>query len=275
VISAKVACFESYGVRVKLESETSELLEIAIQTATKALVGRLKFIENTSLDVDHEFGLHQSENGDFFFTNNGQPSGSQQDIASLARTLNTMVRIHVAEKAVGWVFIHAGVVGYRDKAIVLPAMSHQGKTTLVAELIKCGAEYFSDEYAVLDEQGSVHPFERPLSVRKQRSEVSVDVPVEQFGARSGTRPIPVGMVILTGYDADAGWDPKTVSLGEGILETLPQVISINFNTEFALKVLNTAYSRAIILKSLRGDAHGAARSILSLFDNSLNLGRIL
>jgi hypothetical protein len=35
-------------------------------------------------------------------------------------------------------------------------LSYSGKTTLVSELIRAGATYYSDEYAVIDERGRVH-----------------------------------------------------------------------------------------------------------------------
>ena len=64
---------------------------------------------------------------------------------------------------------------------------------------------------------------------------------------------------------------ETVSMGIGIMETIPEIIPIRLNTDFSLKVLNTAFRRAIIIKSLRGEAKEAARSILSFFDDKFNL----
>src|SRR6476646_7063652 len=40
------------------------------------------------------------------------------------------------------VFVHAGVVGLRGGAIVIPGASFSGKTTLVAELVRRGASYY-------------------------------------------------------------------------------------------------------------------------------------
>jgi hypothetical protein len=271
----RVFCFESYGVKVRFVGDSDDLLKLGLEISRKALVGRLEFIDNNIANVDQTFGVHRDDEGAFFFTNNGVPSGKQFDVSDFSRTLNSMIRIHVAEKAKGWVFIHAGVVSWRGRAIVLPGQSRQGKTTLVAELIKCGAEYFSDEYAVIDENGFVHPFERALSMRREGSITPVDVPADEFGARSGKELIPIGLVIITSFEPDAVWDPKIISVGQGILEIVPQVIPIKFSTEFSLKVLNTAFSRAIIIKTLRGEAPDAAKLILSFFDNSLNLGRIL
>ena len=58
-------------------------------------------------------------------------------------------------------FIHTGVVGWQGRAIVIPGRSMTGKTTPVKVLVEAGATYYSDEFAVLDKQGQVHPY--PLS----------------------------------------------------------------------------------------------------------------
>ena len=80
--------------------------------------------------------------------------------------LEADLRHHVAEHAPRRVFVHAGVVGFRGRAIVIPGRSHSGKSTLVGELIRAGATYYSDEYAVLDARGRVHPFAKPISIRE-------------------------------------------------------------------------------------------------------------
>jgi hypothetical protein len=175
-----------------------------------------------------------------------------------------MLRISVAEYARENVFIHAGVVGWKGKAIIVPANSYAGKTTLVTELVKNGAAYYSDEYAVLDEQGLVHPFPRDLSVRDD-SFNEMDVPVADFGGVTGTEPIPVGAVVITEFKEDGAWNPVKLTAGQGIMEVIPHTIPRNFNTKFSLKVLNTAISDAIILKSPRGDARDLALTLLSFF----------
>src|SRR6266536_3494305 len=63
------------------------------------------------------------------------------------------LQLTVAEHARHRVFVHAGVVGWQGNAILIPGLSHSGKTTLVDQLVRAGATYYSDEYAVLDESG--------------------------------------------------------------------------------------------------------------------------
>ncbi len=262
--------FESYGVFVKLESNSPELLQKGKETASKALLGRIKIVENRNTAVDHTFGLNQTDDGRFFMVDNGSKKSNLEDTVSLFSYFNSILRLTIAEKATSNVFVHAGVVGLKGKALVLPAFSYQGKTTLVAELVKNGAEYFSDEYAVFDEQGLVHPFERDLSVRTENSILPVPVSIESIGGKVASGPAPVGMVFITEYREDAVWEPEILTLGRGLMEIIPQVIPIRFNTEFSLKLLNTALSHAIIAKCPRGEAGLAAKLILSFFESNLN-----
>ena len=81
--------------------------------------------------------------------------------------LESDVQLFVAETAPHRVFVHAGVVAFGDKAIVIPGRSFAGKTSLVAALVKAGAIYYSDEYAVLDERGRVHKYTRRLGIRQK------------------------------------------------------------------------------------------------------------
>jgi hypothetical protein len=71
--------------------------------------------------------------------------------------LDAQLRARIAYAAPDRIFVHAGVVAVGDRAILLPGMSFAGKSTLVAALVSTGATYLSDEFAVLDAAGLVHP----------------------------------------------------------------------------------------------------------------------
>src|SRR5579871_2793500 len=86
------------------------------------------------------------------------------DLGVVMRALESHMHLYVGEYASNRVFVHAGVVGWRNRAIVLPGASGAGKTTLVTALLRAGARYYSDEYAVFDAGGFVHPFARRLSI---------------------------------------------------------------------------------------------------------------
>ena len=77
-------------------------------------------------------------------------------IPRVQRALDEMWVRRQADVAV----VHGGVVAHDGRAILLPGPTHAGKSTLVAELVRRGAPYFSDEYALIDADGRVHPYPR-------------------------------------------------------------------------------------------------------------------
>ena len=62
--------------------------------------------------------------------------------------------------------IHAGVVAIGDSTIAFPSVSGNGKTTLTAACLLSGFSYISDEALVLDDNGSVIPYPKPLALSK-------------------------------------------------------------------------------------------------------------
>src|ERR1051325_1749270 len=184
------------------------------------------------------------------------------DIDEVLETFESNLRLFVAEAARRRLFVHAGVVGWRGRAILIPGQSMSGKTSLVLELVRAGATYYSDEYAVLDEQGRVHPFPKTLSIREHSRYRQTEYPVESFGGRRGVKPLPVGLVLVSPYKAGAHWRPQPVSAGQGILELLSHTVSARRQPERALAVLQRALIDASIIKGARGEAHQVAGSIL-------------
>jgi hypothetical protein len=172
------------------------------------------------------------------------------------------VQLTVAEYAPRRVFVHAGVVGWKDRAILIPGMSYSGKTTLVDQLIRAGATYYSDEYAVLDERGRVHPYARPLGMRASDSSEAKKVRAEEIGADVGSKPLRVELVVSTKFKDGAQWRPRPLTRGKGVLELMANTVSARSQPELALTVLPKALESARILKGVRGEASEIVDSIL-------------
>jgi hypothetical protein len=184
------------------------------------------------------------------------------DNEQIFATLESNLRLTIAEAARRRIFVHAGAVGWNGQAIVIPGRSFSGKTTLVAELVRAGATYYSDEYAVLDNQGRLHPFPKPLSIRENGTAEQTDYPVEALGGKAGKKPLPVGLVVISDYKAGARWRPQALSAGQGTLEILAHTISARRQPEVALSTLHQVASRASVLKGKRGEARQVVDSIL-------------
>jgi hypothetical protein len=176
------------------------------------------------------------------------------DLDKVLDTFETDLQLYVAENARRRTFIHAGVVGWKNKAVLIPGRSFSGKTTLVAELVRAGATYYSDEYAVLDERGRVHPYSIPLSIRSKGEIKGVKHPVETLGGVQGVKPLQVGLVVVSHYKRGARWRPRQLSRGEGALALLANTVSARAQPEAALSTLQHVVKEAPVIKSVRGEA---------------------
>ena len=184
------------------------------------------------------------------------------DLDVVFETFESNLRLFVAELAKHRVFVHAGVVGWKGKAIVIPGRSFSGKSTLVAELVRAGATYYSDEYAVLDSRGRVHPFSKPLEIRAEGKFKQTKITAAQLGGQTGTKPLPVGLVLMTQFKSGARWRPRKLTAGKGVLEMLFNTVSARRSPARALATLQLVAAQADVLKGVRGDARKVASALL-------------
>jgi hypothetical protein len=255
--------FSAFGVRISIKAEDPKMLS--------KIRENLPLLIPTSLDLSYQKEVEiryvlQSPNGLFeFYENDELIVDGGIDEKSFVNYFLSCLRLKVAENAVARVFIHAGVVGWNDKAIVIPADSYGGKTTLVSKLIASGAAYYSDEYAVFDENGFVHPYPKTLSVRGIiDDDVQKEIPAVEFGGVLGSTPIPVGLVLFTRFEQDTCWQMEELSTSHGVLKILAHTIPIRRDPKFALGVLSKALGSATILSGSRGEADKAVNEIKKL-----------
>lgn len=172
------------------------------------------------------------------------------------------LQLYVAERAPRRIFVHAGVVGWKGRAVVIPGRSLSGKTTLVSELVRAGADYYSDEYAVIDREGRVHPYARPLAVRAGDGLRQTRKTVEEFGGRAGEGSLPIGLVVVSRYERGTSWCPRPLTPGECVLELLSNTVPARRSPTRALSVLTKAAAGASALDGPRGEAAAVAEVIL-------------
>ena len=173
------------------------------------------------------------------------------------------LRLFVGERAHRRVFVHAGVVGWRGRAIVIPGRSFSGKTTLVRALCERGATYYSDEFAVFDARGRVHPFPTPLGIWDEGETQSTKWPPETLGARVGVKPLPVGLLVVTHFEDRARWRPRTLTAGPAALALLANIVSARWRPAVALATLRRVVSDAQVLTGVRGEAEETADELLN------------
>lgn len=247
--------FTAFGVRVGVRVNNKATLE--------ALVARLPpgYKPSKVRTTDHLYSMTGFANGS---------SGRVQrfnlgywNLLRFARTTSfddlleqfeSHLQLTVAEFAPARVFVHAGVVAWNGKAILIPGLSFSGKSTLVAELLRAGATYYSDEYAVIDANGRVHPYARELRMRSAEAVHIKRMRAKDFGAATGSKPLPIGLVISTRFKDGGRWRPRELTRGKGVLELLANTVSARSQPEMALSFLTRAVAFATSLKGSRGEA---------------------
>lgn len=188
------------------------------------------------------------------------------DLEPALKLLETDLQLYVAEAAPRRIFVHAGVVRWRGRAILIPGRSLSGKSTLVNELIKAGATYYSDEYAVCDARGRVHPYPKPLALRKEGDVLPKPVRAGTMPGRPVVKPLPVGLVVLTSYRSGARWRPRRLSHGRAVIELLNHTIPARMEPGRALATLKQVAAGALVLKGVRGEAGQMIDTLLARAD---------
>ena len=67
--------------------------------------------------------------------------------------------------------MHAGAVGRNGRCVVMPGSSGSGKSTLTAAMVQAGFELYSDEIALVNEEGGVEPMPFRLNLKEGSWEV--------------------------------------------------------------------------------------------------------
>ncbi len=171
--------FESFGVRVRVTADAPEVIErIPLLLPPDA---------RPCPDAEQAFAVLTDEDGQYRFTRGDSPVAAGLELDSALDLLETQLQIQIGLHAPNRIFVHAGVVAHAGRAIVIPGRSMAGKSTLVLALVRAGAVYYSDEFAVIDEQGLVHPYAAPLWLRDPEPQ-QLDGLEHTTTSRTGRRP---------------------------------------------------------------------------------------
>lgn len=257
----------SYGVRVGVRTNRPEVLDDVVER----LPPGWKHAESPIVDRLYSFlvGGRGARPGirryNLLYADSSQVARTI-NAAEVLDTLESEIQMYVAEFAKRRVFVHAGVVGWKGRAILMPGRSFTGKSRLVKGLVSAGAQYYSDEYAVLDSLGRVHPFPRPLGLRNAPATMPKKVPVEALGGSVGVKPLLPALVIVSKYKPEARWRPRMLSPGKGLLELLSNTVPARSRPEASLTALRQVVSQAPVLQGVRGEVTQTVDSILKFLD---------
>jgi len=181
----------------------------------------------------------------------------------LTAALESDLHLAIATRAEDHVFVHAGAVAYAGQAILIPGRSFSGKTTLTAALVKAGAEYLSDEYAVINAAGQVLPYAKSLSMRAGAELAEGRYTAEALGGYAASGPLPVGMIVSARYEAGARWRPSVLTSGQALMTLLENAVRVRELPRLAMQTLPGAVREAQSYRGRRGEADRVAAWLLA------------
>ncbi len=257
----------AYGAEIRVEADTTELVQ-GVRARLDALLpeGLNPLAERAD---SHRFTVLLAPDGAVALSLDGAPIGQHASVPIALDYLAARIKLAIGEFATTHVFVHAGVAGIGGRAVVLPASSCQGKTTLVRELVLRGAVYYSDDFALVDAVGRVSPFAKALSVRPEEGDLrQVEQTVESLGGVAGEVPLPVDAVLFTHYDPGAQWQPRRIGASAALLRLLPHTLPLRAAPERSLAALGKMVAGASLWESPRGEVGEIADWIYDLLQQS-------
>jgi hypothetical protein len=222
-------------------------------------LARSRFVsEQPDIEVqvwDHSGGTKVSLNGELIAL---VDSPIDATLAAVKALDNAVVRRLKNYRA-----IHAGAVLLGDRALILPGLTHAGKSSLTAELLRHGASCFSDEYALIDKNGKVHLYPRPLLLRHGSPRQSIVLP-EELNAKFAAYPASVGWIVAVDYIAGDQWGVRLLPQSEAVLLLLRNTPHEMAQSPELVDFFHHAVASAVCYEGRRGDAEEAIGHILDL-----------
>jgi hypothetical protein len=256
-----VVAFEAYGARIRVQVSDSvgDTLQIRLPPGAGPTTGE-SF--DTTYTVTALAPFSEAGAPCYELARDGVAMGSTRRLSKVRLAVESDLHFHVARAARGYLFVHAGVVEWQGRAVVLPGRTHSGKSSLVLALVRAGAKYFSDEFAVFEQAGRILPYPKPLSERRHGAGPRLHPP-EQLGTAPADLSVPLGLVAVVRFRSSAHWNPRPLSRAESLMALFDNTLVAQTNPDFALAVLARALDGSDGLESERGDASEAAAELLN------------
>jgi len=215
--------------------------------------------------ADLVFRVSQNREGNVFSAQAGDRMIASHDtLPAIFELLQRLTDEVVTRGLRDMVAIHAGVVAWNGCAALLPGASHAGKTTLVMELLKRGAVYYSDEYALLDAEGRVHAYPRPLMIR-DRGGFRQPTLASAWNAATADSPATVRLILSVEWASEEQWRVGRIPQSEALLVLLKNTPRAMADSPEILGCLRSAASSAICYAGVRGEGAEASEHVMELF----------
>jgi hypothetical protein len=250
-----IRAFDSF---IRVECSDSEILE-ALDRYIFPPVPRSRF-DQSSPDI-HLSVEHNS--GEFRVLLNHELAASVKTLHDAALAAVKALDDAVIHRMKTFRAVHAGAVLIEGKALLLPGSTHAGKSSLVAELLRRGASHFSDEYALIDNEGLIHSYPRPLLLRNGGPLQSLVLP-EELNASFAAHPAPIGWILALNYDPGVAWNIHCMSQAEAVMLLLRNTPHQLEHSPEMIDFFLRAAANADCYEGQRGEGAEAATLVIEL-----------
>lgn len=251
-MNAPLSCgFEMapHGVRLGFASELPEALEALRERVVLPGWQTAPLRGEPTFWVERERSVYRALGADGTIT-------AEQELDKVASAVAALAHHQVASLAEDALFVHAGVVSWKGQGLLLPGFSFAGKSTLTASLVRAGATYYSDEYAVVETAtGLVRAFPRPLSLCDGWTSLA------ELGWRGQPPPLRIAAVFAVRHDPALGWNGKSLTAGESVLALFAHTVAAQRLGSEAMVALQRALAEARGWEGTRGEAEETAERI--------------
>lgn len=221
-------------------------------------------------EIDRTYRVRSRASGRYELAIETDPAIAMFNLQDLCDQIEGDLHHWLATYTRGFLFVHAGCVGWRGRGIVLPGRSHAGKTTLTRALVEAGATYYSDDYAVIDPSGAIWPFPRRLHVRPMSSEPPHRLDPVASKWEIGQDAMRAALVAELKYDRERGWGVERLNGGQGALSLLDNTVAARERPQDALRLMSSLMTGAVAIKGTRDDPESSARRLLDFVDELLD-----
>lgn len=250
----------AYGCNLQIETAIASVFE----AANRYVLPTLPRVHSFS-GVPHCVARIDQAEGGYELIADGISRAFSSTALSMMQYLIRALDDAVIRNLRGLYAVHAGTVVWNGKAILLPGRSHAGKSSLVAELLRRGATYYSDEYALIDSCGQVHPYPRPVLVRNGSAFQEPVLP-GAWQAPVGDGPVMAGWIFLVKYQSGGSWKIEPMEQSAALFALLQNTPHVLAESPEMISFFHRAVLGAKGFSGARSEAGEAAERILELAD---------
>lgn len=249
---------EAFGVHLRMTAGCAD----ACTTLDQYALPWLRRMEAKAGRPDLDLCIDQAA-GEFRLLAGGDVVAAADESLGLVRSLIQVLDETVVQRLTWLRAVHAGAVAWHGRVLLFPGATHAGKSALVTEFLRRGATYFSDEYALIDAEGCVHPYPRPLLVRDGGSEQQ-PVLAGELQAPVGDAPARVGWIFALAYEPNSAWSVRAMSQGEAMMALLGNTPHALADSPEMVGIFQRAVAEAQCFAGTRGEAADAVDEILQM-----------